>query len=71
MFSKNVGRIDKILRIAVGALLIVGFFGVQGPYSWLFLLGLIPLVTGLLGTCPLYSIFGMNTCPIKKPAADH
>ncbi|MCR8547252.1 DUF2892 domain-containing protein [Salipiger sp. P9] len=65
MFSKNVGGIDKILRIVVGALLILAYFLVDGAYSWLYLLGIIPLVTGLLGTCPLYSIFGINTCPRK------
>lgn len=66
MFAKNVGGIDKIVRIVVGALLVLAFFLTDGPYSWLYLLGIIPLVTGLLGTCPLYSIFGMNTCSTGK-----
>ena len=66
MFAKNVGGIDKILRIVVGALLIVAFFIVQGPYHWLYLIGIVPLLTGLLGTCPLYSILGFSTCPMKK-----
>lgn len=67
MFKTNVGGIDRILRIVVGAALIVAYFlNNDGAYSWLYLLGIIPLATGLLSTCPLYSLFGMNTCPMKK-----
>ncbi len=50
--SKNVGGIDRILRIVIGAALIAGYFVYRdAPYSWLMLLGVIPLLTGLLGTC--------------------
>ncbi|EAU44405.1 MULTISPECIES: YgaP family membrane protein [Salipiger] len=66
MFAKNVGGLDKTLRIVVGALLVLAFFLTDGPYSPLYLLGIIPLVTGLLGTCPIYSLIGVNTCPMKK-----
>ncbi|MBR9891559.1 DUF2892 domain-containing protein [bacterium] len=66
MFAKNVGGLDKTLRIVVGALLVLAFFLTDGPYSPLYLLGIIPLVTGLLGTCPIYSLIGVNTCPVKK-----
>ena len=66
MFAKNVGGLDKTLRIIVGALLVLAFFLTDGPYSPLYLLGIIPLVTGLLGTCPIYSLIGVNTCPMKK-----
>lgn len=67
MLKTNVGGIDRILRIVVGLALIAGFFLMPGAgYRWLFLLGIIPLATGLMQTCPLYSIFGLNTCPIKK-----
>ncbi|MCF3596231.1 DUF2892 domain-containing protein [Rhodobacteraceae bacterium LMO-12] len=65
--SKNVGGIDRILRIVIGAALIVGYFVYRdSSYSWLMLLGVIPLLTGLLGTCGLYSLLGMSTCPMKK-----
>ena len=65
--TKNVGSIDRIARIVIGAALILGYFiGGDGAYSWLYLLGIIPLATGLLGTCGLYSIFGINTCSMKK-----
>ncbi|MFN3846460.1 MAG: DUF2892 domain-containing protein [Paracoccaceae bacterium] len=67
MLKTNVGGIDRILRIVVGLALIAGFFlNTEGSYRWLYLLGIIPLATGLLQTCPLYSILGMNTCPMKK-----
>ncbi|MDU8929160.1 DUF2892 domain-containing protein [Alisedimentitalea sp. MJ-SS2] len=65
--TKNVGGIDRILRIVIGAALILGYFiGGDGAYSWLYLLGIIPLATGLIGWCPPYAILGMNTCSMKK-----
>ena len=67
MLKTNVGGIDRILRIVVGLALIAGFFLMPGAgYRWVFLLGVIPLVTGLMQTCPLYSILGLSTCPVKK-----
>ena len=67
MFKNNVGGIDKILRIVVGLALIAGFFlNTEGAYRWAYLIGIVPLLTGLLGTCPIYTILGMNTCPMKK-----
>lgn len=67
MLKRNEGKIDRILRVVVGAALIVGFFvNRDGAYSWLYLIGIIPLVTGLIGSCPIYSILGMNTCPMDK-----
>ncbi len=64
--TKNVGGIDRILRIVIGALLILGYFiGGDGAYSWLYLLGIIPLATGLIGWCPPYAILGINTCKMK------
>lgn len=66
MLKKNVGGIDRIARIILGILLIIAFFIVDGKYSYLYLLGIIPLATGLMQSCPLYSIFGISTCPMKK-----
>lgn len=64
MFKKNVGGIDRIARIVLGIALIVGFFLNGGDSAWRYLywIGIIPLATGLLSTCPLYSIIGINTC---------
>lgn len=63
----NVGGIDRILRIAIGAALLLWFFLDQGTgfWHWAKLIGVVPLLTGLFSTCPLYSIIGMNTCPRK------
>lgn len=67
MFKTNVGGIDRVLRIVVGLALIAGFFlNTEGSLRWMYLLGIIPLATGLMSSCPLYSILGMNTCPMKK-----
>ncbi|OUS20879.1 DUF2892 domain-containing protein [Litorivita pollutaquae] len=64
---RNVGSIDRILRIVIGAALILGFFlGIGGAYNWVLLVGIIPLATGLMGTCPLYRLIGVNTCPMDK-----
>ena len=61
---KNVGGIDKTLRIIIGLVLIaLVFVGPQTAWGWV---GLVPLVTGLFGFCPLYKILGLNTCPIKS-----
>ncbi|MFN3881043.1 MAG: DUF2892 domain-containing protein [Nitrincola lacisaponensis] len=60
----NVGGIDKIARILVGAiLLILAIMGTGTPWTWI---GILPLITGLAGRCPAYSLLGINTCGIKK-----
>jgi hypothetical protein len=67
MLKKNVGTVDRALRILLGLGLLAGFFlNSGGAYSWLYLIGIIPLVTGLISSCPLYSIFGMSTCPLDR-----
>lgn len=61
---KNVGNADKVFRIILGLVLIaLVFVGPQTPWGWI---GIIPLATGLIGFCPLYSVFGINTCGTKK-----
>ncbi|MGE3690239.1 MAG: DUF2892 domain-containing protein [Novosphingobium sp.] len=60
MFVQNVGGIDRFARILIGIVLIaLVFVGPKTPWGWL---GLIPLVTGIFRTCPLYRLFGLNTC---------
>jgi len=60
----NVGGIDRILRIVVGLVLVgLAATGTVGLWGWI---GVVPLATGLLGTCPAYGLLGMNTCPLKK-----
>jgi len=62
--EKNVGMIDRVIRIILGIILLYLFVVnmVAAPWSYLVaLIGLILLVTGIIGTCPLYSMLGMNT----------
>ena len=60
----NVGGIDKILRIIAGLVLIgLAIMGIGAPWSWI---GVVPLATGLMGWCPAYTLFGLNSCPLKK-----
>ncbi|WLI74973.1 DUF2892 domain-containing protein [Halomonas alkalicola] len=62
--KSNVGGADKIARIVFGALLIgLALTGVIGAWGWI---GVLPLATGLINFCPAYSIFGINTCKLKK-----
>lgn len=57
--NKNVGNIDRVLRIIIGlAIIIVGFI----MNSWLGAIGLIPLLTGIISWCPLYCPLKINTC---------
>ena len=65
MFKTNEGNIDRILRVLVGAALLIAYFAIENASVWL-LIGIIPLATGLIGWCPLYRIFGWSTCPMKN-----
>jgi Protein of unknown function (DUF2892) len=68
MFKTNEGTLDRALRVIVGLALLVWFFvdKGQGPWHYAKLIGIVPLVTGLVGSCPLYSVLGISTCPMKK-----
>ncbi len=60
----NVGAVDKVVRIVAGvALIALSFVGpfTESLYPW-GLIGIVPLVTGLIGFCPAYAIFGIKTC---------
>lgn len=60
----NEGTIDRALRILVGAgVLSLAFIGPQTPWGYI---GLVPLLTGLIGWCPVYTLLGINTCPAKR-----
>ncbi len=67
MFNTNEGSVDRAVRIIVGAVLL-GMFFMYPEASWRnwTLIGIVPLLTGLIGTCPLYSVLGLSTCPVKK-----
>ena len=66
--NKNVGTIDRILRVVLGLTLLA--YPVLGSNSLRFvgLVGIVPLLTALVGHCPMYALFGLSTCPAKKDA---
>lgn len=68
MFAKNVGTIDRVLRIVVGLGLLAAFFLTPATSSlhYLYLIGIVPLLTAVIGSCPLYSILGISSCAIKR-----
>ena len=64
MAFKNEGTIDRVLRVVAGAALVsLVFVGPQTAWGWI---GVVPLVTGLLGNCPVYSLLGISTCPVRR-----
>jgi uncharacterized membrane protein HdeD (DUF308 family) len=59
LFKKNVGKTDRIIRIIVGILLVGNvFLALQHPIGWI---GVILIVTGIAGMCPLYSLLNLST----------
>ena len=59
---KNVGTIDRVLRIIVGvALISIVFIGPKTVWGWI---GVIPLLTALVGFCPAYRLLGIRTCKV-------
>jgi hypothetical protein len=60
----NVGGIDRILRTVIGlALIALTLTGTIGVWGWI---GVVPLLTAALGFCPLYTVLGFSSCPMKK-----
>jgi len=58
--QKNVGTLDRGLRVVAGlALIALAALGMIGPWGWI---GVVPLGTALLGWCPAYSLLGIKTC---------
>lgn len=65
--NRNVGSWDRALRIVAGLVLIaLTLMGTIGVWGWI---GLVPLVTGLMGRCPMYKMLGLSTCPISRKEA--
>jgi Na+/phosphate symporter len=65
----NMGNTDRIIRILVAAIIAVLYFTntITGTFGYILLgLGGIFILTSLAGSCPLYSLFGINSCPVKK-----
>lgn len=67
LFPRNEHTIDRAVRVVLGLALLSLVF--LGPHTMLGLLGLVPLVTGLVGSCPLYTLAGFSTCPAQTSSA--
>lgn len=66
--KKNVHPIERKIRIGLGLVLVsLAFVGPSNPW---FLLGIVPLATGIVGWCPPYALFGVNTCNLRKSGQD-
>lgn len=64
LFPRNEANIERVLRVLVG--LGILSLTVIGPKTMWGLIGIVPVLTGLIGSCPLYTIFGFSTCPMEK-----
>ena len=63
LLPTNEHPIERVLRVVLGlSVLSLAFIGPTTPWGWL---GLVPLATGLIGSCPLYTVLGFSTCPVK------
>ena len=64
LLPRNENPTDRVVRIVLGlAILPLAFVGPQTPWAYV---GAVPLITGLLGSCPLYTLFGVSTCKIRR-----
>lgn len=67
--KNNMGNTDRIIRVLIAAVIAVLFINntITGIFAYILLaIGVIFLLTSLIGSCPLYSLLGINTCPVKK-----
>ncbi|HEY8098571.1 MAG TPA: DUF2892 domain-containing protein [Methylobacter sp.] len=64
--KSNVGGIDRVARIVVGLVILSFYFILNDGTRWWALLGMIPLLTGIIGWCPAYLPFGIRTCESPK-----
>ena len=63
LLPANEHPVERMLRVILGlGVLSLAFVGPRTPWGYL---GLVPLATGLLGSCPVYTLFGWSTCPVK------
>ncbi len=63
ILPRNEATLDRAVRVALGIALLL--LTVVGPKTMWGLVGLVPLLTGALGSCPLYTLFGISTCQVK------
>ena len=67
IFPANEHKVERVIRVILGLAILSLVF--VGPQSLWGLLGVVPLLTGILGSCPLYTLIGISTCPTKHKTA--
>jgi hypothetical protein len=65
--KRNIGTADRVIRALLGFGLLSAVFLVEGTTRWFGLIGLVPLLTAIVGNCPLYALIGWSSCPVAKP----
>ena len=66
LLPRNVHNVERVVRVLAGiGILLLAFVGPETPWAYL---GIVPIVTGMAGTCPLYTVCGFGTCPVKTGA---
>jgi len=62
----NIGKLERVLRIVGGLFVFSLYFILKGNVRYIALIGLLPIITGSIGTCPMYAIFGINTNRVRE-----
>ncbi len=65
--KRNVHSMERGIRVLLGIGLLSLVF--VGPQTWWGLVGIVPLMTGLLGSCPMYTLFGWSTCSLRTQSS--
>jgi hypothetical protein len=64
MLPRNVGPVDRVIRVILGVILLAFYFlAPENPWHWAGLAGVVPLFTAAIGSCPFYTMLGLSTCP--------
>jgi Protein of unknown function (DUF2892) len=65
--NRNIGSIDRLIRVVAGLALLSLLFVLEGNIRWIGLVGLVPLLTAIMGWCPAYTLFRVDTCCGRAP----
>ena len=64
--SNNVGSVDRVMRVLIGLGLLAFAFYSGYQYAWIGYIGIVPILTAVFSSCPLYSVLGWSTCAVKR-----
>lgn len=64
--NRNIGSVDRAVRVLIGLGLLAFALFSGNQYAWIGYIGIVPILTAVFSSCPLYSVLGMNTCPAKR-----